>query len=337
MSTESPTTESSALESSALESPATKAPTTKRWRELPDEATARRRLRWWRELIVVVVMYEVYTLVRNTFGSSGNSVHSVVSNDAVAIALGHAHDVIGIEKRLGLFFEPHLQHWYLGLPGHGFIKFWNIYYGSFHFLVPIFILVWLFRRFPREYAVWRNALTFTTLLGLVGFASFALMPPRLLSYRGAFGGCSLPASYIAAHPRLACQNFGLVDTLARYGGLWSFGNTAMAHVSNQFAAMPSLHIGWSTWCAVVVAPRARRRWAKVLAVAYPFATLFCILVTANHYWLDALGGLVSLSLGTLIGWQLALAMHRRADRRDLKRSHGAATVLTAGPAHDPEI
>ncbi len=294
--------------------------TRRRWRERPDEPTARRRLRWWRELLLVVVLYEVYSLVRNTFGSSGSSVDSVVSPDAVAIALGHAHDVINIEKRLGLFFEPHLQDWYLGLPGHGLIKFWNVYYGSFHFIVPIVVLIWLFRRFPRDYTIWRNALVLTTILALVGFASFSLMPPRLLDFRGEFGGCSLPASIVAANPRLACQHFGFNDTLASFGGLWNFGSTAMAQVSNQFAAMPSLHIGWSTWCAIVVAPRARRRWVKVLVILYPFATLFCILITANHYWLDAAGGLVTLGVGTLLGWQLALAVHRWSDRRDATRA-----------------
>lgn len=289
------------------------------WRRLPDEATARRRLRWWRELLLVVVLYQVYSLVRNTFGSSGNSVNSEVSPDAVAVALGHAHDVIEIQKRLGLFFEPELQEWYLGLPGHGLIKFWNIYYGSLHFIVPAVVLIWLFRRFPRDYTIWRNALVFTTVLALIGFASFSLMPPRLLDHAGEFGGCSLPASFVAEDPRLACQHFGFVDTLDVYGGLWSFGSTAMARVSNQFAAMPSLHVGWSVWCALVVVPRARRRWVRALMVAYPIATFFCILVTGNHYWLDAVGGLVTLALGTLVGWLLAIAVHRWADRRDARR------------------
>lgn len=301
------------------------APASQTRSDRPDEATARRRLKWWRELLVVFVMYEVYTFVRNTFGSSGNSINAIVSPDAVAIALGHAHDVIDIEKRLGLFFEPHLQEWYLGLPGHGLIRFWNIYYGSFHFIIPVFILIWLFRRFPADYTVWRNALALTTLLALIGFASFSLMPPRLLDYHGEFGGCSLPPSHVLANPRLACRQFGFNDTLATFGGLWSFGGTAMARVSNQFAAMPSLHIGWSTWCAIVVAPRARRRWVKGLVIAYPFATLFCILITANHYWLDALGGLVTLGVGTFLGWQLARAMNRWADRRDARRALAADT------------
>ena len=299
---------------------------TRLWGTLPDAQTARRRLRWWREILLIFVLYEVYTLVRNTFGSNGNALHSTVSDDAIEIALGHAHDVIDIEKHLGLFFEPHLQHWYLGLPGHGLIKFWNIYYGSFHFLVPIFLLIWLFRRFPADYTTWRNALAITTVLALIGFAAFSLMPPRLIGYGGEFGGCSLPASSVIAHPGLACRDYGFVDTLARFGGLWNFGSSTMAHVSNQYAAMPSLHIAWSTWSAVVVAPRARRRWVKILFIAYPIATLICILVTANHYWLDAFGGLAALGVGIVLGRQLALAMNRFGDWRDARRPSKATTA-----------
>ena len=71
-----------------------------------------------------------------------------------------------------------------------------------------------------------------------------------------------------------------------YGGWASFGSEEMAAVSNQYAAMPSMHIGWSTWCALVLAPLMRRRWLRWLAIAYPLLTLFCIIVTGNHYWID---------------------------------------------------
>lgn len=289
------------------------------FKAVPDYETARRRLKWWREILVIFVLYEVYTLIRNTFGSNGNSIHNTVDPESVATALSHAHDVIGIERHLGFFFEPHLQHWYLGLPHHGFIRVWNIYYGSFHFIVPVIILFWLFRRHPRHYAYWRNALAVVTVLGLVGFASFSLMPPRLLSYAGEYGGCSVPQHLVNLDPRIHCQSFGIVDTLAVYGGLWSFGSSTMAHISNQYAAMPSLHVGWSTWSALVVVPRMKRWWTKILVALYPCATLFCILVTGNHYWLDAAGGLFSLSLAIVIGFSAANLMHRLADRRDRSR------------------
>ena len=52
-----------------------------------------------------------------------------------------------------------------------------------------------------------------------------------------------------------------------------------------------MHIGWSTWCAVAMWPLLRRRWQRVVVFLYPLATLFCIIVTANHYWIDGVGGL----------------------------------------------
>jgi membrane-associated phospholipid phosphatase len=76
----------------------------------------------------------------------------------------------------------------------------------------------------------------------------------------------------------------------------------MASISNQYAAMPSLHIGWSTWCVFAVWPLLRRRSTKALVVLYPLATLFCIVVTGNHYWIDGAGGLLAFGIGSLAGW-----------------------------------
>jgi membrane-associated phospholipid phosphatase len=135
------------------------------------------------------------------------------------------------------------------------------------------------------------------------------MPPRLLDDPGIYGGCqvyadSTPDQLAARGVERAgdppCDEFGFVDTVAVYGGWASFGSEEMAAVSNQYAAMPSMHIGWSTWCALVLAPLMRRRWLRALAIAYPALTLFCIMVTGNHYWIDGVGGLVCLGAGYLV-------------------------------------
>jgi hypothetical protein len=68
--------------------------------------------------------------------------------------------------------------------------------------------------------------------------------------------------------------------------------------------MPSLHFAWSSWCALVLAPAVRSKWAKVLVYAYPFLTLFAIVVTGNHFILDAVGGAVVLAVGYGLGWGL---------------------------------
>jgi hypothetical protein len=254
-------------------------------------------LRWWREVLYVLLVYVAYSAVRNQFGSgAGTDVDPEP-------AYHHAEAIIQLQRNIGLYFEDALQRWYLDLPLDGLIRFWNVYYGIFHFVVAGTALVWLFRKAPERYRLWRNTLAFTTLLALIGFASFSLMPPRLLDDPGEFGGCQVYAAGEdlpddAGEP--PCDEFGYVDTVAEFGGWASFGSEEMAAVSNQYAAMPSMHIGWSTWCAFVLAPLVRRRWLKALAIAYPLFTLFDIMVTGNHYWIDGVGGLVCLGAGYLV-------------------------------------
>ena len=251
-------------------------------------------LRWWKEVLLAVGVYVVYSLVRNQFGSAGGDPRP---------AFGHAQDIIELEKALHLYVEPSIQRWYLDLPGHGLIRLWNVYYGVAHFAVTFAALVWMFRHDPGRHRVLRNTLALTTALAVVGFAAYSLMPPRLLDDPGRYGGCQVYAPEAAARAAPGdltapgCDEFGYVDTIAEHGGWISFGNEGMEDLSNQYAAMPSMHIGWSTWSAMVMLPLVRRRWAKALVVAYPLITLVCIVVTANHYWIDGVGGLVCLAAG----------------------------------------
>jgi membrane-associated phospholipid phosphatase len=114
------------------------------------------------------------------------------------------------------------------------------------------------------------------------------------------------------------ENFGFVDTLERFGGSWSFDSGTMQKVSNQYAAMPSLHTAWATWSALALWPLTRRRrWAQALLVLYPLATVFCIIITANHFWIDGAGGLLTLSIGFAFGRQLDRWNQRRLDRKHL--------------------
>ncbi len=251
-------------------------------------------LRWWKEVGFGLAVYVVYSIVRNRFGSA--------SGDP-GPAYGHARSIIELEEALRLYIEPSLQRWYLDLPGNGLIRAWNVYYGLAHFLVTFVALVWLFRANPARYPLWRNTLAFTTCLAVIGFAAYSLMPPRLLDDPGEYGACQIyaPEAAAAAAPgdltAPGCDRYGYVDTVARFGGWISFGNEGYKDVSNQYAAMPSMHIGWSTWSALVLVPLLRRRWAKTLASLYPVVTLVCIMVTANHYWIDGLGGLLCLAAG----------------------------------------
>lgn len=278
------------------------------------------RLHWYVEISLVLGFYIIYSMVRNQFGSA--SVHP-------AQAFSNALHVIHIERALDLFVEVKIQETFLGW--RPFMQMWNVFYGTFHFVVTAAVMILLFRRAPARYRRWRTVLGFTTALALIGFSLFPLMPPRLLGDFGPFGGHSL--------------QYRFIDSLADFGGLWSFSSGGMKSLSNQYAAMPSLHVAWATWCALAIWPLLRHRWSRGLFVAYPFITLFAVVVTANHYWLDGLGGLIALSLGLGLTICTAGAVgrvrghweRRRSDSGDEDPPPGDLVAVGAvtGAADDP--
>ncbi len=253
-------------------------------------APAASRLLWWKEVLLVVGFYLIYTWIRNRFGSAAVE---------PADAFDNAEIIIDMQRAMGLEFEDELQGWFLGYDW--FLRAWNIFYGTFHFVVTGFALVFLYRRYPREYPRWRTIGLATTGLALVGFAAFPLMPPRLLADCGRFG---------------ACVESPYVDTVAELGSWWTFGSGAMEQLSNQYAAMPSLHVAWALWSFLILAPRLQNRAALAFVWAYPWLTLFSIVVTGNHYWLDAVGGVVVLAVGYAFGTWL----HDRLDERAAARA-----------------
>ena len=266
------------------------------------------RLLWWKEALIVAAFYAVYSWTRNLFGSN-----KIAADGIPDQAFTNAERVIQFERWLGLFHEETVQDWFL--PYRTFIQFWNIYYGVLHFAVTLGVFILLYVKRADVFPQWRNTLAAMTSLAIVGFAWFPLMPPRLLDKPcpavdpSQYGGACIPSRFRGS------GGFGFVDTLAEYGGPWSFDSDAMASISNQYAAMPSLHIGWSTWCAIAVWPLLSRRRTKAVLLLYPAATLFCIVVTANHYWLDGVGGLLAFGIGSLLGWGLHRWNQGRLDRQ----------------------
>jgi len=229
---------------------------------------------WWVELLAIVAYYAVYSAIRNH------------SNASPANAFANAKRIIHAEQWLHIYHEQPLNHW-AAFDARPVAIVCNYFYGSLHFVVTIGAGIYLYRRFTDDYPRWRNTLAISTGLALVGFYTFALMPPRLLD--------AYAQSHLHVH-----NAFGYFDTLARDPTIWSFDSGAVAKFSNQFAAMPSVHCCWALWCACVLVPRLRRPWAKVLAGVYPALTVTVIVLTANHYFLDAVGGFVILGVGYVV-------------------------------------
>ncbi len=247
---------------------------------------------WWREVLIIAVFYGLYTLVRDLRGDKPVSVDQAFTN---------AKRIIHLERWVGLFHEQDLQHALLSQ--RWLIRICDDYYGTAHFVITIGVLVLLFFRFPYQYRFWRNVLALMTGLALLGFYFFPLMPPRLL-----------PAGY------------GFVDTLKVIGGLWNFTSGPVNDVSNQYAAMPSLHTAWATWCSFALASVIRPLWARVLIFLYPVFTIFAIVVTANHFFADAAAGLALLGLSLAVVHPVTAALDRQAWRRAVRHEHaGLAT------------
>ena len=289
---------------------------------IEDTASGQREHRtyWWKEALIMGVFYLFYSWSRNLFGSAHISLET---GDTPLRAFHNAERIIQLERAIGLFHEESVQDWFL--PFRWFIRFWNTYYGTAHFLVTFAVFWILFVKRKDVFPQWRNTLAITTALGIIGFSLFPLMPPRLLDSpcpaQGGFGGACIESKYRDEGPDGLPKteddgSFGFVDTLPVYGGaLWTFDSKAMKSISNQYAAMPSMHIGWSSWCAFALWALLKRRWAKIAVLLYPAATLFCIVVTANHYWIDGVGGQLALAVGAWAGWALHRKNQRRLDRK----------------------
>lgn len=105
-----------------------------------------------------------------------------------------------------------------------------------------------------------------------------------------------------APPRLLTGGHGFIDTMALYSSFGWRGSDAsaprgMGHLTNQYAAMPSLHVGWSLWCGILLFRYGRHWPVRTLAVIYPIATTLIVLGTANHYLMDAAVGILVMGFG----------------------------------------
>ena len=242
-------------------------PVPTRWKHVPLLPFLRRvltRPNLLLELLLIRVTYAAYQQVRLAATGGTNS-------GGRATAEHHGHEILSIERFLHIDIEHAVNHWVVKVE---FLKdFFNFYYESFHFVVPLTVMAVLYWRRPVDYRWARSALGFATLLALVGFWLYPLAPPRLL------------------------PGLGIIDTVH---GVQDFSKPdygTLTALTNQYAAMPSLHFGWSLWCGVVIFALAPKWWMKALGLLHPFFTVSAIVATGNHWVLDAAGGAAVVAAG----------------------------------------
>ncbi|MEU4898500.1 phosphatase PAP2 family protein [Streptomyces sp. NPDC044780] len=259
------------------------------------------RPRWWTELPLIAVVYAAYSAGR------------LLARGDVSTAVDHGLAILHFEQRLHIDFESPLNDIFtdnaaIGIPA-------DFAYASLHYVLTPAILVWLWKRHKAsDYRFLRTWLLVSTLIGLIGFTLMPTCPPRLLE---------------AGH--------GFVDTMAQYGSYGWWGGEASAPrglggLTNQYAAMPSLHVGWALWCGVALWRHGRSVWARIGAVAYPLAITLVVMGTANHYFLDAAAGIATMGIGALLAGPALRLTHTLRTRFGPARETAPASRHAGAPA-----
>lgn len=204
--------------------------------------------------------------------------HAATGKDA-ASATTNAQALQSTERALHLDIEQLANQW---LTEHPALIQPAVFYYRSYYAVLIGVLLWVFLRRPSIYLKARRTLLAMGSLALLVFWALPMSPPRF------------------AVPRI-------VDIIAQYDTLWGQATRDLGNGQNHFSAMPSLHVGWSMWCAYAVwtALRATHPRLALLSWAFPLGMVAVVLTTGNHYVLDVAGSaallIVSIAAASIWG------------------------------------
>jgi hypothetical protein len=211
------------------------------------------------ELATIGAGYAGYALVRLAIHADRHA------------AFAHAAWLWQAERRMHLRIEPWLNHLAAACPP--LAEAAGYYYGLLHFIITPLVLAWLYWRRPAAFGRLRSALVLATTAANVVFWAWPVAPPRLAVR-------------------------GMTDVLVTHDILGAAHPHGATSLVNLYAAMPSLHVAWAAWCATAIVITTRSRW-RHLAWLYPAATTLVVLASANHFLLDAAGGLAVTGVGML--------------------------------------
>nr|WP_063826019.1 phosphatase PAP2 family protein [Streptomyces antibioticus] len=243
-----------------------------------------------REVALVLVLFLVYKFGR--LAADGN----------VGAAFHNAESVWHWERMLGLPSEKHVQD--VLLDHEGAIRAANGYYAWVHFPATGLFLLWLYCRRPAHYRWIRNVMALLTGSALLLHLVTPLAPPRMLA------------------------RAGMTDT-AHVWGPAVYGNPHTDATANQYAAMPSLHVGWAVVVAVALIVVSRGRW-RWLWLAHPIVTLLVVVATANHYWLDGAVACVLVAAACSVVRRPRRASRPPARRRGARKWRGRVEIAHGG-------
>jgi membrane-associated phospholipid phosphatase len=201
-------------------------------------------------------------LVLGTFALCYGLVRTLTEG-SVGEAMENAEHVLHVEQALGFAWEEGAQAAIIGSDTAVAVANWTYIWGYFPFVISAAVFLWC--RHRAEYLVLRNAVLVSGAVGLVVFAAFPTAPPRL-------------------------TDMGVVDTILEQSR--SYRLIQPPELTNQYAAMPSLHVGWSLLVGLTLAGVASNRLLRLGALGLPVAMAVAVVATANHFVLDVLAGVL---------------------------------------------
>jgi hypothetical protein len=260
--------------------------------------TKRFRFGWVVEAVALVVLLLLHDTLRNAVMGSRYT------------AFDNAKTLTSIERFFGLYHELGVQRFFIDA-GEPFIGFWNFWFETMHFIIPLVVAVYLYRKFPGRYVRMRNA--FLVMLFLTApfvWGIFPVTPPKFMPPR--YGFVDTEAEFWNIVPQ---------DPI-KYDGPNGRGEPSAESVAlegNLYGGIPSHHLSWSLWCALALWPVVRRRWLRNLLPLYPLMTFTAVIATGNHRFIDLAGSLAEVA----IAYGVAIVIERTLARRRA-RVHDAA-------------
>ncbi len=208
-------------------------------------------------------------------------VRGLVEGDANA-AFAHARDLISLERTLHVFVEPSIQAWASGSHFVMVVSSWL--YVNAQTSVTIAALVYLYLRHNRNFYFVRNMFMVAMAIALAGYAIFPTAPPRFM------------------------PEWGFIDTVANVTGVHvSHASASLNALTNLYAAVPSMHVAFALMIGWTLARLVGWRLVRVMWLLYPFVVAFVIVVTANHFIIDALLGALTAGVSAYAASWLARA------------------------------
>jgi membrane-associated phospholipid phosphatase len=200
-----------------------------------------------------------------------------IADGQKAVAFANGREIIDFERATGTFFEPGFQSWQIG--ERWLIDIANFMYMNSHFVLTTTFLVWLYIKRNDNFYFVRNMFMVAMALALVGYALYPTAPPRLF------------------------PEFGFVDTITDFSNV-NHDSALVKIFVNPYAAVPSMHIAFALMISIPGLMLSRHTWSKAFWAVYPLIVFWVVVVTANHYWVDAAIGALVAAVAALVAQRL---------------------------------